>query len=75
MNCLVAVVAAIVVVVLRHSPFAVALSNTRRQMSDRGLVFNLRIRAIRKYVLFEGRFNMLKAFWAHNCTPLERRDL
>ncbi|OLQ09968.1 hypothetical protein AK812_SmicGene6427 [Symbiodinium microadriaticum] len=42
MNCLVAVVAAIVVVVLR-------------------LVFNLRIRAIRKYVLFEGRFNMLKA--------------
>ena len=30
-------------------------------MCDRGLVFNLRIRAIRKYVLFEGRFNMLKA--------------
>jgi hypothetical protein len=26
-----------------------------------GLVFNLKIRAIRKYVMFEGRFNMLKA--------------
>ena len=27
---------------------------------SRGLVFNLKIRAIRKYVMFEGRFNMLK---------------
>ena len=25
------------------------------------MVFNLKIRAIRKYVMFEGRFNMLKA--------------
>lgn len=31
----------------------------------RGLVFNLKIRAIRKYVMFEGRFNMLKVMgWA-----------
>jgi len=33
-------------------------TSTMRRLS---LVFNLRIRAIRKYVLFEGRFNMLKA--------------